>query len=299
MLTLTFLGVGSAFAKRNYNSNALLEAWTEGPDRQDAPDDNLLIDFGVTGPLALHELKSCDGFSYLDADGLINYPAIRRILITHLHADHIGGLEEFALASRYLFADSPTGKTSKTQIVGASDVLEPLWEHALKGGLGALPDRTARLSDYFSVKAINPSERGDPDPVFLLDQYGVRLFRTHHVQIKKKFDWPSYGLVMTDRRTGRHAVFSGDARFDQADLEERFGEADIIFQDVQLEESAIAVHATLSELRSLPEQLRRRLILYHYGDSWDGGRYDFVPKEFAGFAEPMRRYKLFDRTRGK
>jgi len=28
MLTLTFLGVGNAFAKRNYHSNALLEAWT-------------------------------------------------------------------------------------------------------------------------------------------------------------------------------------------------------------------------------------------------------------------------------
>ena len=27
MLTFTFLGVGSAFAKRNYQSNVLVEAW--------------------------------------------------------------------------------------------------------------------------------------------------------------------------------------------------------------------------------------------------------------------------------
>ena len=34
MLTLTFLGVGSAFSKRNDHSNALIEAWQRGPDHQ-------------------------------------------------------------------------------------------------------------------------------------------------------------------------------------------------------------------------------------------------------------------------
>ena len=57
MLTLTFLGVGSAFAKRNFQSNALIEAWSTGPSTQPQPDDTLLIDFGGTGPLALHSLK--------------------------------------------------------------------------------------------------------------------------------------------------------------------------------------------------------------------------------------------------
>ena len=57
MLTFTFLGVGNAFAKRNYQSNILVEAWLKGSEAQDAPDDTLLIDFGTTGPLALHELK--------------------------------------------------------------------------------------------------------------------------------------------------------------------------------------------------------------------------------------------------
>ena len=32
MLTMTFLGVGSAFAKRNFQSNVLVEAWETGPD---------------------------------------------------------------------------------------------------------------------------------------------------------------------------------------------------------------------------------------------------------------------------
>ncbi|MEZ6082862.1 MAG: hypothetical protein R3E58_02630 [Phycisphaerae bacterium] len=69
MLTITFLGVGGAFAKRNYQSNALIEAWTQSPNAQVEPDDNLLIDFGSTGPLALHDLKDVDGFEYLNDDG--------------------------------------------------------------------------------------------------------------------------------------------------------------------------------------------------------------------------------------
>ena len=67
MLTLTFLGVGSAFAKRNLNSNALIEAWTKGPDHQDSPDDVLLVDLGALGPTALHELKR---FAHLSGDGI-------------------------------------------------------------------------------------------------------------------------------------------------------------------------------------------------------------------------------------
>ena len=58
MLTMTFLGVGGAFAKRNFQSNALIEAWSEGPDRQSRPDDTMLLDFGITGPMALHQLRS-------------------------------------------------------------------------------------------------------------------------------------------------------------------------------------------------------------------------------------------------
>ncbi|MCH9003308.1 MAG: hypothetical protein IIC02_12105, partial [Planctomycetes bacterium] len=85
MLTLTFLGVGSAFAKRNLNSNALIEGWSKGPAKQASPDDSVLIDFGATGPKALYQIKDQVGFQYLDHNGLINYPAIRRVLITHLH----------------------------------------------------------------------------------------------------------------------------------------------------------------------------------------------------------------------
>ena len=53
------------------------------------------------------------------------------------------------------------------------------------------------------------------------------------------------------------------------------------------------VHALLSELRTLPSDIRKKTVLYHYADDWDSGRYDFVDKEFLGFAVPQTRYVLF------
>lgn len=63
MLTLTYLGVGSTFAKRNFQSNALIEARSAGPDKLSQPDDTLQIDFCATGPLALRQLKDDPGFA--------------------------------------------------------------------------------------------------------------------------------------------------------------------------------------------------------------------------------------------
>jgi len=65
MLSLTFLGVGSAFAKRNFNANVLFEFWKrpwKGRVPPSPPDDTLLLDFGATGPAAFHVLKNQEGF---------------------------------------------------------------------------------------------------------------------------------------------------------------------------------------------------------------------------------------------
>ncbi len=294
MLTLTFLGVGSAFAKRNFQSNALIEAWATGPSTQPQPDDTLLIDFGGTGPLALHSLKNKPGFDYLNHRGLIYYPAIRRIFVTHLHSDHIGGLEELVTINRYQYADPVTGQGFKPQLIGASEVIDNLWDHSLRGGLSAHRGGVAELKDYFDVVAIRPVHRGGPDRFTMLDRYEFSLFPTDHIQIHRKYDWPSFGLSIRHARGGVSVLYSGDTRSDPDGLGPLMSAAKTVFHDVLLEDHPQPVHALISELRTLPPEIRKKTILYHYADNWDSEAFAFVETEFSGFAKPHYRYVLFD-----
>ncbi|MDO8631076.1 MAG: MBL fold metallo-hydrolase [Phycisphaerales bacterium] len=290
MLTLTFLGVGSAFAKRNFQSNALIEAWSAGPDKQRQPDDTLLIDFGATGPLTLHRLRGEPGFSYLDRGGAIRYSAIRRVFITHLHGDHIAGLEELASVSRFAGGD---GKPFRPQLISSQEILSNLWDQSLRGGLGTLPGRPAAMEDYFSPCALYASGQGDPDRVTMLDRYEVSMAPTDHIRVQRKHDWPSFGVVLRDVSSGDTAFYSGDTRFDPAGLGELMTRARINFHEVQLADQPDPVHTLLSELRTLPATIRKKTILYHYDDNWDDPAFRFVADEFAGFATPHRRYELF------
>lgn len=293
MLTLTFLGVGSAFAKRNFNSNLLIEAWQRGPQEQNQPDDTLLVDFGSTGPLALYQLMQKSGFEYLSNNGTINYPAIHRVFVTHQHADHIGGLEEMALMNRYFYRDLERSKPYKGQIVSAASILIDLWDTSLKGGLRAMAGRFALLQDYFFILALNHQEAGK-DGFTILKRYRFTLFPTDHIQIERKYDWPSFGLFIEDTRSGQVAFFSGDTRFHFEDYGQMMERACICFHEVQLAEEPNPVHSLMSEVRTLPEAVRRKTWLYHYGDDFDSGRFDFVSDEFAGFTIPQQRYTLFD-----
>ncbi len=293
MLTLTFLGVGSAFAKRNYQSNLLIEAWESGPDQQAAPDDTLLVDYGTTGPLALHQLAQRPEFSYLMREGRIDYPAIRRVFITHQHADHIGGLEEMALMNAYYYADHKSGRPHKPQIISSLSILMNLWDHSLKGGLSAMAGRYALLQDYFFILALNPAEPAK-DHFTMLKRYVFRPFATDHIHIERKYDWPSYGLFIEDQQSGGAVFYTGDTRFDYPAYARMMEKARICFHDVQLFHEPKPVHALIGDLRTLPEPIRRKTWLYHYGDDWDSGPFDDVHRDFAGFAQPAIRYRVLD-----
>lgn len=295
MLTLTFLGVGSAFAKRNFNSNVLIETWTAGPQEQAEPDETLLIDFGCTGPLALYQLKDKKGFEYLSLNGMINYRKIQNILVTHQHADHIGGLEELALMNAFVLADANAQNVFKPRIISSMNILVNLWDTSLKGGMSPLPGRYALLHDYFHIHSLRPTAKGY-QPFTLADRYEIEFFATDHIRIERKYDWPSYGVEITDSKTGESAFFSGDTRFDFEAYRRRMTRAKLIFHDTQLYEQSSPVHALLSDLRTMPEDIKKKTVLYHYGDEWDDPAYAFVPEEFAGFARPQERYVLFEST---
>lgn len=293
MLTLTFLGVGSAFAKRNFQSNVLIESWSSPPQENVAPDDTLLLDFGATGPLALHQLKDIAGFAYLSRGGIADYTRIRRIFVTHQHADHIGGLEELAFMNLFVLSRASSGKVFKPQIISSMSILVNLWDTSLKGGMSPMLGRYALLQDYFFILALRSRGNGY-EPFQMSKRYQLEIFPTDHIRIERKYDWPSYGLTITDTQTQESIFFSGDTRFDFEAYRARMTAARMCFHDVQLYDEAAPVHALLSELRTMPPDVKKKTTLYHYGDAWDQPQYAFVPDEFAGFAKPQERYVLFE-----
>ncbi len=293
MLTLTFLGTGSAFSRRNFQSNALIEAWSESPATQPVPDDIMLLDFGTTGPLALFQLIQRPEFEYLQRNRRADYGRIQKLFVTHLHADHVGGVEEFAVLTRFASAEGEdTHQSPRPTLIAERDVMERIWTNTLSGGLGAMNGHEATLDEYFETVSLARSGDGY-DPFRLGDHYEVQVFRTDHVRVNEKYDWPSCGLTIRDDRSCETIVYSGDARFDPEAMTPRFADATTIFHDVLLEPHEGAVHASIDNLRSLPKEVREKMHLYHYGDTWDHPTFDFVAKEFAGFARPQQRYTLF------
>ena len=79
-LSLFFIGTGNAFTKTSFQTNLLLIKGNE----------HLLIDCGTLCSYAFENLYN----------GRIT--DIKNLLLTHPHADHIGGVEEMALAGKYI-----------------------------------------------------------------------------------------------------------------------------------------------------------------------------------------------------
>ncbi len=192
----------------------------------------------------------------------------------------------------FVFKDRKTGKPFKAELISTINILVNLWDHSLKGGLSAMVGKFSLLQDYFFILALKPGE-ADRDSFVLAKRYRCRAFQTDHIQIERKYDWPSYGLCIEDTRTGESVFFSGDTRFDYPAYSRMMEQARICFHEVQLFDQPDPVHAPISELRTMPEAVRKKTWLYHYGDDWDSGPFADVDDTFAGFAVPARRYVLF------
>ncbi|HEY2493951.1 MAG TPA: MBL fold metallo-hydrolase [Paenibacillus sp.] len=223
-IQLQMLGTGSAFARRYFNNNALIydEEFT------------LLIDCGVTAPNALHQLN-------------VSFDDIDAVLITHIHADHVGGLEELAFTMRF--------KHKRKMILYIADTLiDILWEHTLKGGLYQ-EGEIMTLEDIFIIRPLSPGQSQ-----FISNQINIEILPTEHIPGKM-----SYSLYLN-----QHIFYSADMKFNPSLLAYLVHErsCDVILHDCQLTGPG-QVHATLQELLTLPEDIQRIIYLMHYGDNKD------------------------------
>lgn len=263
-LWVYFLGCGSAFSKKNNQTNLLI---VKG-------EDHLLVDCGTTCGRALRQ----SGHTVLD---------IKNILITHSHADHVGGLEELILMNRYVAKTRPC-----IYIPRSYETI--LWNQSLRGGAAHNERHDGKgltFKDYFEVvrpRSIRGSDRDQQ--TFSVGSIRIRTFRTRHYP-EQSVRWSdamySVGLVIDER-----VVVSGDTQFDR-DLIATVapdGGGETIFHDAQFFPGGI--HASLDEIGSLPEGIKRRTHLVHYGDNYDDMRPTVADLGFAGFAEPQRIYEF-------
>lgn len=250
-MKLTFLGVGSAFAFSNYQSNMVLEVNGQ----------RLLIDAGSD---LRHSLKE-SGLTPKD---------VNSVYISHLHADHIGGMEYLAFITYF-------GGSHKLGLIANSSLIDGLWD-SLKGGIASIQNKIVTLSDYF------PSiTRCGPNGTFKFNGVTFQLVQSVHVM--NGFDIvPSYGLIWV-AQSGQKVFLTTDSQFCPRQIETFYNDSDIIFQDCEIAKYPSGVHAHYNDLKTLPPEIRAKMWLYHYND---GERPDAVSDGFAGFVQQGQSFDL-------
>lgn len=256
-LSLFFIGVGSAFSKINNQTNLLIIKGNS----------HILIDCGTTCPKAMWNY-GCP---------VIN---VENIFITHSHADHIGGMEEVALMSRYFTKKNP-------KLIIIEEYKKALWEYSLKGGIAfneVTNGNVIELEDIFEI--VNP-KLIQKAPYYIWEiniekDINLRIFKTKHIpdseQDRNKCFF-SYGVLINQK-----VIFTSDTRFDKElifYLLEQYKDIKIIFHDCQLFTGG--VHASYNELLTFPESIRKMTYLVHYGDNYKST----TPEKdcFLGFAQ--------------
>lgn len=234
MIQATLIGTGTAFSRRFGNTNTLVEGGEAA----------LMIDFGFTTPARLETL----GRTLKD---------ITHVAISHIHADHVGGLEELAFLTRFAL-------DHRVCLVLPRDLAGELWSSTLRGGLEMTSDddgkpMTCTLETYFDVILLD-------DDFVDIGGLEIKAFNNDHVPGKL-----SYGFVV---RTGikEAMIFGCDVRqriseLEQDPLHEAFAHGPI-FHDCQLfDDGPAGVHIPLEQLMFYPQAVRDRLVLVHYNDS--------------------------------
>jgi len=224
------IGVGSAFSMKNFQTNLIIENNNK----------NLLVDAGSDIRFSLKE----QGKSYKDIDALY---------VTHLHADHIGGVEYLAFCSYF----DPS--KDKIKLYGHKDVLNRAWDTVWSGGLASIQGKCVGLNDYFEVHYL------EDNGSFLWEGVHFDIIQTVHIMNAYAIV-PSFGLMIHDPFSSKKVYYTSDTQFNPNQIKDFYKQADIIIQDCETSPFMSGVHAHISELKTLDEETRAKMMLIHYQD---------------------------------
>lgn len=175
------------------------------------------------------------------------------IYISHLHADHIGGLEYMAFMNYFI------GK--KITIYANHNVLKNLWK-SLAGGLESLNTSQitnmkveATLDTYFNLVPIKDNKH------FNIGTAIFRPIQTVHV-VTGGVLMDSYGLFVESPR--QKTLITTDTQYAPNQLEDFYSMADIVIHDSEFGFKT-GVHAHYDELKT--SKHFDKMFMVHYPDN--------------------------------
>lgn len=256
------IGTGSAFTMDNYQTNLLIEHNGK----------RILIDAGGDVRFALKD----QGLSYKDIDA---------VYLTHLHADHLGGVEYLAFTSYF----DPQKGPQSIEMFGHQRILEDAWNASLRGGLRSVQGKVINLHDYFSVKPL--SDNGS----FFWEGIHFDIVQSVHIMDGYSIV-PSYGLMIHIPESTKKIYYTADAQHNPNQIQDFYNEADLIIQDCETAPFQSGVHAHYDELKTLSSETKNKMMLIHYQDNVlaDLDTHQKLAKKdgFKGFAEKGKEIKL-------
>jgi ribonuclease BN (tRNA processing enzyme) len=245
-MTFVPVGVGDAFSALHYSSAVAIESGGRW----------LLVDCPHPIRKVLREASRRAGVK-------LDVGTFDAVVLTHLHADHSSGLEDYAYYSRFVLKRRPV-------LAAHSNVLSRLWER-LAPGMDSLSDpadwssRPMQLEDYFDVVRL------DVEAPVAVGGFEVACRPTrHHV----------FTTALRVRAGGRELGLSSDTAHDPG-LVDWLGAADRF-----LHETGAGIHTPYEKLAALPADVRARMRLIHYPDGFrpEGGAIELL--------EQGRRYEV-------
>lgn len=226
MIKITPLGVGGAFTEDDYHNNHVFEL---GKAR-------LLVDVGTT-------------IRYSIRESIYDWTDITDILITHLHSDHVGGLEELAQRCKFVHDHRPNLWVREDMLLDLSNVIS-------KG----LRTDGFDLMDYFNICPFDVREG------FCIRNYKIQTIVTDNLHAK---GMKSFGFKLSHPHSSSVLFTSDIANLKKAGFQRHIDSDTVVFHDCSITESP--VHSSLTNILSHygKDLVREQFVMMHYQDSAD------------------------------
>ena len=266
-MIIKFLGTGGAFAsKKLYQSNMVIES------KDKSKTDLFLIDCGTDIRFSLQEC-----YPHINNGNVGDY--IKNVYISHLHGDHIGGLEWLGYTTYF------NDKSPKPRLITSSGLTSSLWNNCLKGTMATVVGKLNKLDDYFEVNSKKTFylNEGEDDELKLSFVPGVHVRSKDNIKI-------SFGLFIESKN--KKTYLTTDVNSTNYKLNKEFYEkADQIFHDCETTPYKSGVHYHYEDLKKLPLDIKNKMYLYHYSEDAHE-KYNPVKDGFKGFVKRKKSYTL-------